>query len=355
MNYANAINATRTYNKSNNSMFINNAEYRPVNGYGNRYYVGDNGIVLEMGSTGLRQLRTFSRSGRINEVILSNNLSSVCARVDELVAETFIDKKLKGQIRHINGNNLDDTLANLEVVSTKTDGRSKPVYQYSLEGALIEVFASRKIAAEKLNINYGTLDNYCTGKTKKNKLGFIVTYKKKSNNNVAKPQMVEKNDCCKDEELLDKESYQFAIGSSDSFCYRKLECKEIIASVKTQALGIEMSKDKDLLVENPQSIETDYDGRITKVKCEVGGLQNLNKAVVTVDMFGKYNVVVTLPNGSEMCIKKLNCSFSNKYEFMLFAENMVRLYFLIRDEFKVKTLSVIIIAELSTINNRNNK
>ena len=97
-------------------------------------------------------------------------------KVHQLVAEAFIENLNNyTHVHHINHINTDNRIENLEWISKEehdrlhADERAKVVYQYTLDGLLVNVWKSAAEAARVLGFIKVDIINCCNGKQKTHK------------------------------------------------------------------------------------------------------------------------------------------------------------------------------------------
>ena len=89
-------------------------------------------------------------------------------------------------IDHIDGDKLNNNVNNLRLLTrsenvkaalyeTKTNSSAKLVGQYSLDGELLNIYPSARIAAKQLNLDSSTISKVCRGVNKTHG-GFIFKY-----------------------------------------------------------------------------------------------------------------------------------------------------------------------------------
>lgn len=122
------------------------------------------------------------------KVKLSENGLSEDVMVHHLVYKLFYGEydTNKYVIDHIDGDKLNNNITNLRLLTqsenvnaafyeTKTNSSAKQVEQYSLDGKLLNIYPSARIAAKQLNLDASTISKVCRGINKTHG-GFIFKY-----------------------------------------------------------------------------------------------------------------------------------------------------------------------------------
>lgn len=106
-----------------------------------------------------------------NQITLQKNGQKKYYKIHRLVAETFINNpKNLPEVNHIDGNKQNNTVDNLEWVTTsenqlhscyKLHNKIRKVFQYTLDNKLIQIWDSAKIASKELKIPCQNISACC--------------------------------------------------------------------------------------------------------------------------------------------------------------------------------------------------
>lgn len=164
-------------------------EWKDIVGYEGLYQVSDKGNVRSLNynkTNKVKELKLVNSKDNYFVVCLHKNGHQKEGKVHRLVAEAFIpNPDNKPQIDHINGNKSDNRVENLRWCTAKENsdnpitkvkmkgiqnGRqinrkdmSKVVYQYNLEGELINKYPSASEAARQIGCHFDTITKACRG------------------------------------------------------------------------------------------------------------------------------------------------------------------------------------------------
>lgn len=168
--------------------------WKPIKDYEGLYEVSDLGRVFGIKKNKiLKQFLT--HRGYLQIQLCKDSRAKLC-RPNRLVAQAFIpNPENKPEVNHKNGMKMDNRVANLEWATTSeniqhaydtglkkslsgaNNPRSKPVYQFNLNGEFVKKYAALKEAA-RMN-GYSTIINIrqcCEGLCKQ-RYGYIWSYK----------------------------------------------------------------------------------------------------------------------------------------------------------------------------------
>ena len=143
---------------------MNNKEiWKDIKNYEGLYQISNFGNVKSF-KRKEKELRKCKNARGYLVVSLCSNRIAKKFYVHRLVAQTFLDNpKNYCQVNHIDGNKKNNAVNNLEWVNSQenmkhayenklTKGRRKKVYQYDLNGNLINIYESRTKASKETNI-----------------------------------------------------------------------------------------------------------------------------------------------------------------------------------------------------------
>jgi hypothetical protein len=137
--------------------------------------------------------------------------------VHVLVANAWIPNPRKFPVvNHIDGNKNNSSVSNLERVTVngnvrhsidvlKNKGYSRPVYQLTLDGKIIQKFESIKNASDEIGVNAGAISEVCSGVRRKAG-GFLWTYQEDYTFDVK----IRKRKACKKVSQYDKDGNHLA-------------------------------------------------------------------------------------------------------------------------------------------------
>jgi len=166
--------------------------WRDVAGYSGQYQVSNLGNVRNLNWRSAGRIRQLSpcldRDGYLSVCLSDGKGSQKSYRVHRLVAEAFLDDFDSSlQINHIDENKTNNSVSNLECVSSyennnfgtrnirishsKRNTRSKKINQLSLDGKFIREWVSGHEITRRLGFNNAAVCRVCQGK-KKTAYGF---------------------------------------------------------------------------------------------------------------------------------------------------------------------------------------
>jgi len=170
---------------------MENEIWKDVKGYEGYYEVSNLGRVKRIGKTNC--LRSAITKDGYEQVTLSVNNKLKSYAIHRLVAIAFIPNPNNlPQVNHKDENKLNNYVENLEwctqeynlkygtarkranIKNTNRKDISKVVYQYSLEGELINIYPSTQ-ELRRLGFNQGNIASCCRGERKSHK-GYIWKY-----------------------------------------------------------------------------------------------------------------------------------------------------------------------------------
>lgn len=173
--------------------------WKEIDGFDGDYMVSNLGRVKSVRRNII--LRQSIRNGYERVTLCANN-SQKDYYIHRLVAHAFIPNPNNYPIvNHKDENRTNNRVDNLEWCTRKYNAsygtrnirtaikQSKKVYQYDMEGNLLEIFPSCISVQRKLGYKQGTISSCCLGKIKSYK-GFIFKYEK----NVVKHKKISKKD-----------------------------------------------------------------------------------------------------------------------------------------------------------------
>lgn len=167
-------------------------EWKFVNEYENIYEISSFGNIRRVGSN--KQLKPkLPKMPRYYTVVLYKNGVGKSLRIHRMVAQAFIpNPENKPQVNHIDGNKLNNNVANLEWCDNKYNQNQarklgllekrdkklrKPVIQYDKTGKIIKKHISLIEAQKATGIKNGNISLVCNGK-RKTAGGYIWKYEK---------------------------------------------------------------------------------------------------------------------------------------------------------------------------------
>lgn len=342
VNSVNAVNAMFAMNATNQPTHYGDVEYRNLNGYDIPYIVGTNGCILSQDNCGFPQkLKVYKGMGGNKDYVrLLRNKKFTSVSVERIVASTFIKGGDLFSVEHINGDVHDNRVCNLVLLKDRLVKSKKTVYQFNRDGGFIRAFTDQYEAAEALGVSVSTVTNYCLGRH--NDKDYILSYY--DDYEVTKEiQHVEKN------AFYELDNYDFVVGTKKkSFCRRTIHCKDILVCADRESKRLKLSEGKAPKAVLPKTFEVE-EGIVKKAICEVKGFQSSQKALVDLDMTReKNNVDVKLPNGCKFSIENLGYIFENQWEFLMFAENVIALYFEICQKYDNEKITEVVIGQFSS-------
>lgn len=145
-----------------------NEIYKDIKNYEDLYEVSDTGLVKNKVSGKILKPGTDERGYLY--VNLWKNGKYKTYRIHRLVAEAFIPNPLNlPQVNHIDENKSNNNMDNLEWCDCQYNidySLSKPVYQYALDGTLLNIYKSIQEASRKTGVPHQNIGKCCLGKIK---------------------------------------------------------------------------------------------------------------------------------------------------------------------------------------------
>lgn len=168
--------------------------WKDVTGYEGVYQVSNHGAIRSLryrGKAGrIAILKQYPDKGGYMRTKLCANGKEITVKVHRIVAAAFVPNPgEKREVNHLDGNTMNNVASNLEWVTPSENMKHasrigvvvspviKPVEQRSLDGSLVRVWPSARVAAISLGADAPTITKCCKGKLKQTN-GYRWNYRK---------------------------------------------------------------------------------------------------------------------------------------------------------------------------------